>query len=281
MKNQHDNILKILDLTLILQTQVDHVQTLETRYLTYRLQKLKAYTRFSLALYASVSKSLFVRFYVIISNIKQSTSTSPKLEWRPTIQYLQYSQDSQIDQVFYHISIYKFQSNHSTLSGRQKKKTELVDELTHALLSKLQGTQLNNMQDEQKKFNLNFIRGIMLPTVMTRPCTNQNQNAFQKSKLASFGNWKHGKILNITRFMFFQQTTNLMQPSKNAGNLGSCNLQPLSYFRQLLVVVVSQNIISHYFVYASKMKIKEAKTQAEVKQHDFERVQIIQLILAC
>ncbi|CAL6035580.1 Hypothetical_protein [Hexamita inflata] len=132
----------------------------------------------------------------------ESTSTSPKLEWRLTIQYIQYSQDSQIDQVFYHNSIYKFQSNHSTLSGRQKKKTELVDELTHALLSKLQGTQLNNMQDEQNKFNLNIICGIMLPTVITRPCTNQNQNAFQKSKLASFGNWKHGEILNITRFMF-------------------------------------------------------------------------------
>ncbi|CAL6001923.1 Hypothetical_protein [Hexamita inflata] len=67
MKNYHDYILKILDLTLILQTQVDHVLTLETRYLAYKLQKLKAYTRFCLDLYASVSKSLLARFYSVLA----------------------------------------------------------------------------------------------------------------------------------------------------------------------------------------------------------------------
>ncbi|CAL5998125.1 Hypothetical_protein [Hexamita inflata] len=53
-----------------IKTQVDfiknqdcHVQTFETRYLTYKLLILKAYTRFCLALYASVSKSLLARFY--------------------------------------------------------------------------------------------------------------------------------------------------------------------------------------------------------------------------
>ncbi|CAL6112525.1 Hypothetical_protein [Hexamita inflata] len=39
-----------------------------------------------------------------------------------TIQYLQYSQDSQIDQVFSHISINKFRSNHSTLSLVDKRR---------------------------------------------------------------------------------------------------------------------------------------------------------------
>ncbi|CAL6034585.1 Hypothetical_protein [Hexamita inflata] len=52
-----------------IKTQVDfiknqdcHVQTLETRYLAYKLFIL-AFTRFCLALYASVSKSLLARFY--------------------------------------------------------------------------------------------------------------------------------------------------------------------------------------------------------------------------
>ncbi|CAL6088478.1 Hypothetical_protein [Hexamita inflata] len=73
MKNQHDYILKILDFTLIIQTQVDHVLTLETRYLAYKLQKLKAYTRFCLALYASVSKSLLARFYRTFVSIVSKT----------------------------------------------------------------------------------------------------------------------------------------------------------------------------------------------------------------
>ncbi|CAL6048769.1 Reverse_transcriptase (RNA-dependent DNA polymerase) [Hexamita inflata] len=139
---------------------------------------------------------------------RKSTSTSPKLEWRLTIQYLQYSQDSQIDHVFYHNSIYKFQPNHSTLSGRQKKKTELVDELTHALLSKLQGKQLNNMQDEQKKFNLNIICGFMLPTVMTRPCTNQNQKLLpevETSFIWKLQTWENLEYYKIHVFINKQQ----------------------------------------------------------------------------
>ncbi|CAL6074376.1 Hypothetical_protein [Hexamita inflata] len=119
--------------------------------------------------------------------MQQNTSTSPKLEWRRTIQYLQYSQDSQIDLNQKYFLIFLFINfNHSILSGRQKKKTELLDELTHAMLLKLQGTELNNLQHEQKKYNLNTICCIMLPTVMTRLCTNQNLNAFQQSKLVSF-----------------------------------------------------------------------------------------------
>ncbi|CAL6074355.1 Hypothetical_protein [Hexamita inflata] len=123
----------------------------------------------------------------LIDRMQQNTSTSPKLEWRRTIQYLQYSQDSQIDLNQKYFLIFLFINfNHSILSGRQKKKTELLDELTHAMLLKLQGTELNNLQHEQKKYNLNTICCIMLPTVMTRLCTNQNLNAFQQSKLVSF-----------------------------------------------------------------------------------------------
>ncbi|CAL5980109.1 Hypothetical_protein [Hexamita inflata] len=75
------------------------------------------------------------------------------------------------------------QSGYQTQLNAVKKKNELLDELTHVMMPKLQGTELNNLQHEQKKLNLNIIYSIMLPTVMTRPRTNYNQNAFQQSKL--------------------------------------------------------------------------------------------------
>ncbi|CAL6085971.1 Hypothetical_protein [Hexamita inflata] len=92
--------------------------------------------------------------------------------------------------------------------NRQKKKTELVDELTHALLSKLQGKQLNNMQDEQKKFNLNIICGFMLPTVMTRPCTNQKQKLLpevETSFIWKLQTWENLEYYKIHVFINKQQ----------------------------------------------------------------------------
>ncbi|CAL6112316.1 Hypothetical_protein [Hexamita inflata] len=152
------------------------------------------------------------------------------------------------------------------------------------MLLKLQGTELNNLQHEQKKLILiQYVAlcygNIMLPTVITRPCTNQNQNTFQQSKLASFGNWKHWKILNITRFMFLS--------INNKYNSVQQTFWKLRFLRstisaQFQITAGSCSIIKYYksFVYASKLKIKEAKTQAEVKQHGFEKAITVQLSLA-